>query len=220
MKRVTLLVVLFLSVSGFMSRNEVMAQEKTQQALERAEAPVYQDGDWWEFKVTHRSYQTTHTAWLGQGIYKLARDAGKFKMFDSDRSEVTGYIPSTGTLATMTGSSKRLLDFPVFVGKKWDATYRAGLVGAGSSTYPLSMQVTVVGTEKVTVPAGTFQSFKIEREDVGGPLWHWKWVYYYSPETKSIVKFFFDSDPRGIRGQTEVELIQFGSRGPAGALAR
>jgi hypothetical protein len=46
------------------------------------------------------------------------------------------------------------------------------LVGAGGpkATPPLSLQVKVTGTESVTVPAGTFDSYKVEISSAeGGP---------------------------------------------------
>ena len=71
--------------------------------------------------------------------------------------------------------------FPLVVGKTWKGRYyyRRGWVNA---------KVKVAAVENVTVPAGTFLTFKIEREDEPSQLSK-KSVYYYSPQTKTVVKF-------------------------------
>jgi hypothetical protein len=96
------------------------------------------------------------------------------------------------------------LSFPLFVGKRWELSYSvqrgsqgtawAGSVAAaGGYLHEMNAnrirKANVVSYEKVTVPAGTFDAFKIEAVD--GPWGQSRslpLIYYYSPEAR-FVKF-------------------------------
>ena len=72
----------------------------------------------------------------------------------------------------------------------------------------------VIGKEEVNTPAGSFQAFKIEKEErwalrTGGSGRTMS-VYFYSPATKSVVKSYFEQRGPGS-GKREIELIKFGS---------
>jgi hypothetical protein len=95
-----------------------------------------------------------------------------------------------------------MLSFPLFVGKRWEVSYslRRGSGGTGwagsvaaARGYLHEMnanrvrKANVVSCEKVTVPAGTFDAFKIEAVD--GPWGQSRslpLIYYYSPEARFI----------------------------------
>ena len=79
--------------------------------------------------------------------------------------------------------------FPLFVGKQWETSYT--FAGA-SASYPMrTITARVVSYEKVTVPAGIFDAFKIlarihvwgvqSREEIGGEI-----IQYYSPKLGMI----------------------------------
>ncbi|HXY05433.1 MAG TPA: hypothetical protein VEI05_02715, partial [Burkholderiaceae bacterium] len=91
-----------------------------------------------------------------------------------------------------TNSDKRLLNFPLEVGKKWksnnnfvDHTYKEM---TGSETY----SVEVTGYEKVKVQAGEFDAFKLKAKsswnmksgDVGTHVF----TYWYAPKVRAVVK--------------------------------
>jgi hypothetical protein len=101
------------------------------------------------------------------------------------------------------------LDFPLTVGKQWTRDYKGTFVG---SNRPVARKVTyeVKSIEQVTTPAGTFRAFKLESDD-RGPRDFWTTTYWYSPETRSIVKSMFDGSSAGqYTGlKREIELINF-----------
>ena len=90
------------------------------------------------------------------------------------------------------------LSFPLFVGRQWEFSYNWGsdalVAAAGQYNHEMNnnriVKARVVSYEKVTVPAGTFDAFKIEGSDgrwgeaVGLP----SIVYYYSPQV-GFVKY-------------------------------
>jgi hypothetical protein len=107
----------------------------------------------------------------------------------------------------------KYLQFPLAVNKQWSAQFedvsRTGRVGNESA------ETSVLGVEDVTTTAGTFRAFKIERYEIVGSgtpggranrprrIEH---TYYYSPETRSIVKYHRLTPGIGTR---EIELIKF-----------
>jgi hypothetical protein len=108
-----------------------------------------------------------------------------------------------------------LLSFPLFVGKQWEVSYSRGsdqiVSAAGRGHHEMSanriLRARVVSYEKVTVPAGTFDAFKIEGsggrwgEAVGLP----SFVYYYSPEV-GLVKY---DEVVNILGGIHYELVNY-----------
>lgn len=91
--------------------------------------------------------------------------------------------PEIGAFALL---GKKVLDFPLQVGKAWNVTYIT-ISGYGNTrTYNLDLKV--VGCEAVEVPAGKFSALKIEglRSNVSGRGFQY---YWYSPDAKNIVKF-------------------------------
>jgi hypothetical protein len=106
----------------------------------------------------------------------------------------------------------QIAQFPLFVGKKWEYQYRIGTLGSRASRYTRSAEIRVSGIEQIATPAGQFRVFRIEKED-----WfkqnRWVTTAWYSPDTKSIVKFFYDTSVSpGDQGKTELELIKFGTQ--------
>jgi len=106
------------------------------------------------------------------------------------------------------------LKFPMWVGQKWNYEYVNRPAGARQEN-KYSVEVTVTGIEQVTTPAGTFKAYKlvrIQQWQVGQKASTARWVsstttYFYSPETKSVVKSSSASD--NGPGTTETELIKF-----------
>ena len=90
-------------------------------------------------------------------------------------------------------------------GKKWDLDYTA--VIAGRST-PIKSKAEVTKLEDVTTPAGSFRAFKIERLDTGAGKLRWDRVYYYSPQTGSIVKYHLGT---ASGHEHDIELVKFGA---------
>ena len=102
------------------------------------------------------------------------------------------------------------LNFPLTVGKQWTRDYKGTYIGS-SRTMARKVTYEVKGIEQVTTPAGTFRAFKLESDDRAAPRDFWVTNYWYSPETKSIVKFQFDATAGGQEQglKRDIELIKF-----------
>ncbi|MDP3948792.1 MAG: hypothetical protein Q8Q17_02485 [bacterium] len=219
MKRGTAVIVLLLSMLGV--NNAVMAQEKTQQALERAYTPVYQDGDWWEFKIqVIRNGHLLSSTMKYEGVYRLMFSRGWFSAFYPDGSQMPNNLIYIFTGIGSVGEWRKkypIFNFPLFLGKKWTFQYRLSPVSSKTSTGSemsalMNAEVKVTAIENIAVQAGVFSAFKIEREESG--LWHRRYTYYYSPRTKSGLKFLIETAVDKGYGEGEVyeiELLNFGS---------
>lgn len=178
---------------------------------EQATAPVYQEGDFWQFKIIEKGSIATSQAALA-GTYELSYSNGTVQIAELQSGEKSEELESKRReLLTLLGQSKILQDlkFPLSVGQKWSYQYMGGIRGVRFSR---SVQVDVTGIEEVSTAAGTFRAFKIEKYDTGGTggkVSRQVTIYFYSPRTKSVVKSLYESLVSG--SQREIELIKFGS---------
>lgn len=178
-------------------------------AEEQAAAPIYQDGDFWHFS-------------LGPRIYEAAIKDGKVKVFDAkpdQRIEVeAGIAQRLKVMLAVEQDRKEFLQFPLSVGKVWNSSYQEDTPGPYRMP-SISARSSVTGIEEMTVAAGTFRVFKIERVETfprrlarsnKAPPVTRTYTYYYSPQAKSVVKYRFENRKR----TTEIDLIKFGSARP------
>ena len=167
MKKILFLVILLGGISLF----SCVTEQKTVQTLdlpgERCDAPIWSEGDMWRFVGSGRE----------QWEERIIRKDNKLEIIQTPKKELHafGSIPIVG-----------LKLFPLRVGKKFEGVQTANNVDGIPLNYFYSIKV--VGMMDVKVEAGSFKCYKIEfkisyssSEGVG--------YYYYSPETKSIVKF-------------------------------
>jgi len=193
---------------------------------DQAPAPVFKDGDLWQFKVTEHVANVSSTKEL-DGIYELVYSQGNVKAFElTGDKKVEVYLDPgdrSGTLLVLLGLNPKRPDlkFPLSVGQKWNYTYQFRPTGS-RVVHPRNVEVHVVGIEPVITQAGTFRAFKIVIETnwssggkgpkVDSKVNHSRTTYFYSAESKSIVK----SGGKGSvtssnESKREIELIKFGS---------
>lgn len=179
---------------------------------EQAEAPVHQEGDFWQFKVVEKGSISTSRAALA-GTYELSYSNGKVRVFALEGDRKDELERKRPHLLTLLGLSDTLQDlkFPLSVGQRWKYQYQdaGGMTGV---KFWRAVEVSVTGLEEVITPAGTFRAFKIEKYDTGGAagkVSRQVTAYFYSPRTKSVVKSLYESLVSG--SQREIELIKFGS---------
>ncbi|MGC2415555.1 MAG: hypothetical protein WA459_23025 [Stellaceae bacterium] len=104
------------------------------------------------------------------------------------------FVRAIGSLRPGSASPHNgFFSFPLFVGKSWDHRYTYTFSNlAGGQVWTRDRRATVTSYEKITVPAGTFDTFKIE-SSTSGHSGNYSGValetYYYSPETGGIVKY-------------------------------
>jgi hypothetical protein len=149
------------------------------------EKPIYTEGDSWIFFNRNKFKKRKHI------FLKEDNEKYVFKIGKSDR---TSYIYYTSKIkGTLTGYRNPVLDFPLTVGKQWDHKYQRESEVGGPRTDIIRASHKVVAYESVTVPAGTFQAFKInvvcEAADSRGIITNPEKIYFwYAPEVKQLVK--------------------------------
>jgi hypothetical protein len=170
---------------------------------EQVQAPVYKEGDYWQFRLGKRPIEAT------------IKD-GKLKFFDPKpdrRVEISGAkFPGLKNMLAIEQDEKELLQFPLFVGKQWNVSEDTGRSRAAKfKTIEIMRNVhsQVTGFEDATTPAGTFKAFRIEATATEGKRQLFSRTIFYSPETRSIIKFRLEGASGNI---TEIELLKFGTR--------
>jgi len=103
------------------------------------------------------------------------------------------------------------LSFPLSVGKQWQVSYE--VAGADPRYRMRRITAAVVSYEKVTVPAGTFDAFKILARDVAWGAQHgFRITEYYSP-TLGRIKYDQISEDGDLRNIL-MELISYNPAKP------
>jgi len=196
-------------------------------AQEQASAARLRDGDFWHFQVKSKMPRGVDS-WGGtipDGNYILRFSPGRLRAYQLVNNDEQILENSMGLLSLIGRSSggnsqntrltatSRDLQFPLFVGKKWQFTYQLN-IPRGAKQRNVAIQV--VALERTETAAGHFQTFKIEKYvqwATASALWETgvqnvQSSYFYSPETKSIVKYWSESTDGATR---EIELVKFGT---------
>jgi hypothetical protein len=143
----------------------------------------------------------------------------KSRYFKGSGDQKKDLDQQSDALLALLGSSKSQrfehdLQFPFSIGKKWTSEYQTTVSGIRGSR---SVEVRVLGLEDVMTAAGKFSAFKLQKEDWGRFPCRWVTTYFYSPQTKSVVKSSYNGavgeqcSGKGLK--REIELIKFGSAG-------
>lgn len=174
---------------------------------DEAPKPVYKNGETWLFTAKEGGTIGSSSKSLA-GAFELSIADGKLKIAAVTGSQKEELDPRPNALVGLLGFGRNL-DFPLTVGKQWSLDYKGTYVG---SNKPIARKITyeVKGIEQVTVTAGTFRAFKLESDDRAGQRDYFTTTYWYSPETRSIVKSQFDGSAGGQQTglQRQVELIK------------
>jgi hypothetical protein len=155
-------------------------------AQDKVESPVLNIGDTWSYKGADGSKWTQKVIDIEDDIYVI-RHGNETRGYNKSTMNFDFFIED-GRRVKFTGPRSKVLDFPLFVGKKWHKLItqlsRLGRMEDYREEY------FVQSYEEVSVEAGTFTAFKINyksirtkniRESSKGDYW-------YSPEVKAIVK--------------------------------
>lgn len=170
--------------------------------------PSYKNGETWLYSAKEGG-STGSVSNPINGYYELSIVDGKLKIVGVNGSQREELDPRPASLVNLLTFGPNL-NFPLTVGKQWDRHYKVAYYG---SRKEVSRKITyeVKGIEQVTTTAGTFRAFRLESDDRSGPRDYWATIYWYSPETKSIVKSQFDSTSGGQETglKRDIELIKF-----------
>lgn len=186
-------------------------------AQEQAAPPSFKEGDTWQFRLAQKG-QTVSTSERFTGIYELvfAQDQVKVYEVNGDQKiavDVKLDGPGAGLLANIGKHEARpSLKFPLSVGQKWTYEYETTPAGA-RAPQKRSAEVNVIGIEPITTAGGSFNAYKLVRTEQwqgGGKKVVWiknVVTYFYSPETRSVVKSTSLNENSGATSETE--LIKF-----------
>ena len=192
-------------------------------AQEKIEGPVWNVGDKWVFdregpmEVTGRDARYYSVQFSG-GIF--SKDASGIAIFERSTLNVK-YMLEGDQRKEYKGFRKKILNFPLTLGKQWKDLCQRDEPGVGWSVgvriYAVDYRETfrVLGWEEVEVRAGKFKAIKLEykiensfRERFGSvPETESKAWYWYSPEVKNFVKCHYE------KGYQEAIIEEKGARG-------
>jgi hypothetical protein len=185
-------------------------------AQEQASAPSFKEGDTWQINIS-RQGQVGSSTDQNEGLYEIVYTQGKvgvFKIEGGQKSEVDTApdSPGEGLLGVIGKNARRPdLKFPLSVGQKWNYEVMVRPVGSRRDQRR-SAEVTVLGQEQMTTPAGSFKVYKLVRSEswstgIAGSVTNSTSTFFYSPETRSIVKRVTENSNNP--GTATNELIKF-----------
>ena len=164
-----------------------------------AERPAIKVGDSWTYSFDDTRYSRPASSFT-ETVESVTADkiTATWTMHDSGKSGTDVFDKDLGNLSSQ-GYTYKAYDFPLTVGKTWTFEYDAS---SGDKSWHHKVTGKVVGLEKVTVPAGTFDTTKVELIDYyngsanGG--WVWSGVvtdtrWYASAVRNYVERTFVDS---------------------------
>jgi hypothetical protein len=170
-------------------------------AQEKVEAPVWNVGDKWTYKDVTGSTWTNEVKDSKEDLF-IVKMGGIQDLYASDYEEIQdlyAFDKKTMNVKFLIGESgKRLksrirpgkiLNFPMFVGKKWTDTNTKIPIGGSSEVTYLS-EFKIESVETVTTLAGSFKAYKIYYKLTnmgyrGSSGWFRVW---YAPDVKTWIK--------------------------------
>jgi hypothetical protein len=193
-------------------------------AAQEAPQPDIKVGDRWTYQLldkltgeikgsaTLTIYEVTDTEIHQKAQIKTKAPINRVEYLDRQLNLIDNGVyqwkPSTG-----------FFHFPLTIGKEWSQQYEAVAISNESKTRH-NVSAKVVAFEKIKVPAGEFDAFKIEytirsisTSDADRADSYTKTVRWYSPSVKQVVKQETESVMGGrIREKSGMVLTDFSSQ--------
>ncbi len=168
---------------------------------QKADRPAVKVGDEWQFmQYTVVPVQKPNLVWVvtsasPNGI--VATSNGKPLTLTPDLNIVES--------PTRKFTDRRVLSFPLTIGKSWTYANRVESKD-DQADWRMDANVTVAAYEKVTVPAGRFDAFRIEAKGKGGQqgaagagAWEFTETSWYAPSARAVVKEVYRDAMTGER---------------------
>jgi hypothetical protein len=175
---------------------------------QEAQAPVYKEGECWLFRSVSKNFQGYVSGVLAMPVN------GDHKICFLDRKffEVDGGTKSQLSTDSLWNNILYMrenlpLKFPLIVGQKRTEEFETRIRGT-DRRQRRTAESSVLGIEDITSPAGAYQAFKIETNHWCGGKSCGRYIYFYSPQTKSVAKYNYQAT-LGSTATWEVDLIQF-----------
>jgi hypothetical protein len=160
---------------------------------QEAQAPVYKEGECWVFRSVSQNYQGYVSGVLAMpvnGDHKICFLERRF--FEVDQG-VKSQI-STGSVWNniLYMRENRYLKFPLIIGHKRTEEFETRIRGTNRRQRGTS-EISILGIEHITSSAGAYPAFKLEKNNWCGGKSCGRYIYFYSPQTKSIVKYNYEA---------------------------
>ena len=175
---------------------------------QEAQAPVYKEGECWVFRSLSKNYQGYVSGVLAMpvnGDHKICFLDGEFFELEGARKSQI----STGSVWNniLYMRQNLHLKFPLIVGQKRTEEFETRIRGTNQRQKGTA-ESSILGIEDITSTAGAYQTFKIETNHWCGGKSCGRYIYFYSPQTKSVVKYNYQAT-LGSTATWEVDLVQF-----------
>jgi len=187
------LVVLIIASCVFF--NSCVTEQKTIQQVtvpqERNDAPIWNVGDSWRFRYANMREGQISVERVEGNLY-IVKDHHSMERYYFDKRTLNyqySISPHGEKIKNETIFFYGIYcDFPVYIGKKWAKMVSGQYTDRSPTSYLHEFKV--VSFENITVPAGTFNAYKIEftRRTPERSASSIKRHFWYSPEAKNIIK--------------------------------
>jgi hypothetical protein len=162
---------------------------------EKCEVPVWHEGYSWTYESSDsgKKYNVEVVDITDEGF--IVDTGGVLSIYDRKTLNYKGPVKKEGYIS---GPAAKLLNFPLYVGKKWSDSTDYTIKGKKTTWL---VDFTVEGTEQVKTPAGTFKAFRIVANvsKPGSPALVSK--VWYSPDVKFWIKKEY------VRDKTHVDIL-------------
>ena len=195
------------------------------QTATRAERPEIKEGESWVYQVTEvitgdkRQPNTQTVKQVTNDRILVENSNGSIATFTREWNQIDNKQGDTVTFKADPAWIQ--YDFPLEVGKKWSPRFTA-ISRNGEQTTRWRWDAVVDGVEKVTVPAGTFEAFRIRIDGFyngarGTSSWTGRrtQMVWYAPAVKRTIKSEWEENTQGgshsarYRNIERTELISY-----------
>jgi hypothetical protein len=175
---------------------------------QQADAPMYQEGDWWRVKIEVARPEGVSVAGAQLGgfpEYRVQIDSGKERVFGL-RGDMSKEVEAPAIVSLVLGKKGwlgELLRFPLRVGSSWTEQFQ--FQPPGTLVTWQNGRYEVQSWEKILTPNGESDAFKIvmNMNIPTGPKGKGTRIqtstYYYSPAAKAIISFRQDGGQAAVK---------------------
>jgi hypothetical protein len=174
-------------------------------AQENVEAPVWNIGDKWVFTSGNievvNADQNNYTANFSNDTCMFQKQGFKAILFQKLTLNRIGVL-ERGKQKEYSMGLRRILNFPLSIGKQWKDEYSGEQLGGMHSGISESYteNFTILGWEDLEIKAGKFRAIKLEYKHIltySGNRWvtvplERKSIFWYSPAVKYFIKCQYD----------------------------
>ena len=158
-------------------------------------APAYRNGDQWAYQIVRQPGNDEQI--------RISYRNGKF-----EHDNPTIFDGAIWAIVHRMDGDLKALTFPLSPGKSWSYRYQG--TSARGRTMWRDAEVKVIGPtlQAVKTRAGLFKAVEIQRVEAWGAAVR-KTTYFYSPDTKSVVKLIADIASPTTNQHYEMELVKY-----------